>query len=948
MAYVSFPALALAAAFLAAVIIYNVLSVKTSPLSKIPDAGFGAAYSRLAWAFPREYCGTITIDLPKLHKKLGNSLSSWPVATLLTSAKARWFGSALQKCPSTPAKHTRRSTRLAANSRKTPESMENSFKMAILPYFQSRKSFPSPKSEPPSLTDRHRDPEQHSKRRRIMGQLFSRSKVPQVEKLILYHVDRFTSTIQRTGPKVDLMVASRALEADIMWARRLTRYKAAFSFGKSIQAIDSWANGNELAMVAKNDEKATWMPILTNFPLLSEVWELTEHWIFLTAGFRTPYAKGLKDFQCWCRESWSSTLSEGSKAEEKSSTGFPNLIRTLVQSGLPSETALSEAKENLGPGTDTTSATLAHILWALAHNPSYQSSLYQDLAAVSFVTDMTTLENIPRLQACVKEGIRWGAAAAAMLPRIVPKGGIQLHGNFIPEGTVLTSSPIWYLHDDTAFPSPDLYDPYRWLTEDGQGLRENALRDRFYIPFSRGANVCMGAHFAYLELYISVSQIIRSFNLEARSSVLTSKNTAHVNEGGGSWAPVPLPRRREWVAAVPIEKLEIKMRPRGPQAVLPNRLGAAYKADAPSEGQSNGLQCAVHPGKLVFSRHHCISSNHSLENVVRMDIFDELEAMARAASLTDHGEIDDETVNRWKTLFGFSSAEAIQKIEEYRANPDGIISDAHWDMVRDEEESRGFDRETYEYSCIRRQKAPHRELPQENQQHQLQALTFLVKLEGPLSSLKDLATAASIESLSTDSIFKATDTTGQATSFCKINGIAKVAIEAFLVDSKIEPGFRPTFIRYSKARKSLSSSSVYPSLGVDSTLPQHRLQIASPRPKQDEYPVWYFYGTLANRGVLNHLLGINPTYHSARIRCGRLRMWGSYKALVDDPSGNDSSIVEGKAFQVQDRDQEETLQVYETDRYEVVRCSIELAGERVVNGLTFRFIGELSENDQGA
>lgn len=95
---------------------------------------------------------------------------------------------------------------------------------------------------------------------------------------------------------------------------------------------------------------------------------------------------------------------------------------------------MSEASENLGPGTDTTSATLAHILWALAHNRSYQDALYQDLDIVSFATDMTTLEKIPRLQACVKEGIRWAGAAAAMLPRIVPPGGIELHNTFIPEG----------------------------------------------------------------------------------------------------------------------------------------------------------------------------------------------------------------------------------------------------------------------------------------------------------------------------------------------------------------------------------------------------------------------------------------------------------------------------------------------------------------------------------
>lgn len=121
----------------------------------------------------------------------------------------------------------------------------------------------------------------------------------------------------------------------------------------------------------------------------------------------------------------------------------------MVNSGLPPLTALSEATENLGPGTDTTSASLAHILWALAHNLSFQEELFQDLAAVSFSADMTSLENIPRLRACVKEGIRWTSAAAAMLPRIVPEGGVEFYGHFIPEGVCYVFDTLNSPHDET-------------------------------------------------------------------------------------------------------------------------------------------------------------------------------------------------------------------------------------------------------------------------------------------------------------------------------------------------------------------------------------------------------------------------------------------------------------------------------------------------------------------
>lgn len=60
--------------------------------------------------------------------------------------------------------------------------------------------------------------------------------------------------------------------------------------------------------------------------------------------------------------------------------------------------------------------------------------------------------------------------------------------------TVLSSSPIWYLRDKTAFPNPEEYDPYRWLTPDGASLSDGLpLRDKYYIPFSKGSNVCIGA-----------------------------------------------------------------------------------------------------------------------------------------------------------------------------------------------------------------------------------------------------------------------------------------------------------------------------------------------------------------------------------------------------------------------------------------------------------------------
>ncbi|KAL1614228.1 hypothetical protein SLS56_012160 [Neofusicoccum ribis] len=326
------------------------------------------------------------------------------------------------------------------------------------------------------------DPDEHAKRRRLMGQLFNLSQMDNLRELMLQQVNGLVHALRmKRNQAIDLVPACRALEADIV---------SSFGFGTAVGAIGSWSRGEELAMVAKNDEKATWMPMITNFPRVCLAWERLEDLLHTITGWRTIYSSAMREF-----DEWSASGFKANQAQEKEQAApLPNFIRVMVRSGLAPQSALSEAKEMLGPGTDTTSASLAHILWALAHNPQYQDDLYSDLSRNGFPEHMSSLEAIPKLKACVKEGIRWAGAAAAMLPRVTPKDGVELRGKFIPGGTILSSSPIWYLRDKTAFPNPEEYDPYRWLTPDGQGVSDGfPLRDKYYIPFSKGSNVCIGA-----------------------------------------------------------------------------------------------------------------------------------------------------------------------------------------------------------------------------------------------------------------------------------------------------------------------------------------------------------------------------------------------------------------------------------------------------------------------
>ncbi|KAE8384759.1 cytochrome P450 [Aspergillus alliaceus] len=358
-----------------------------------------------------------------------------------------------------------------------------------------------------------------------MGILFNRSKVPALTQMMLEEIARFQTLLKVLGKQgvVDLIPTCRSLESDIV---------SRFAFGSAIGAIDSLQQGQQLPIIKENDLKSSKMPVYTTFPSLVSMWHNFASVVFRLLGFEISSISSIENFETWAKEQLTATL------DTEKGPGL-SFLKVMAGSRISEQSALSEAKEMLGPGTDTTSATLAHILWALSLNQSLQEELVSDLRAAGWPTDMTTLESTSKLTACVKEGIRWTGAAAAMLPRIFLREAICLQGS-----TSQGVSPIWYLRDEATFPGPDRYRPNRWYAnEDGQLA---PLRDDYYIPFSKGPSTCIGIHFAYLELYLSLSQTLKRYHVRRAYGLGVSLDIE-----------ATLPHRREWVAAVPTGPLNV-------------------------------------------------------------------------------------------------------------------------------------------------------------------------------------------------------------------------------------------------------------------------------------------------------------------------------------------------------------------------------------------------------
>lgn len=346
-----------------------------------------------------------------------------------------------------------------------------------------------------------------------------------------------------------------------------------------------------------------------------------------------------------------------------------------------------------------------------------------------------------------------------------------------------------------------------------------------------------------------------------------------------------------------------------------------------------------------------------------MNILAELEALAATAELHQDFEPFEDEIVRWQNLFTYTYDEATKHIEVQKNDfARNRVSDEHWMMVKLKKESQGFSRDAYEHwiSLNANSSRFMSSQPQPTESIVCQAQSsYLIRMEGIMSTSKSIQDAADLLE-PPQSIQGSSENVD--VMFCMISGKAKSAIEAWLV--RQSSPFKPTFIRLSKAQKDLDSTSIYPTLSREATLPQHRLhrllshtnlQSTTPlnrnrswypsvSPLQEEYPVWYFfYGSLVEPAILSQVLCLPytkcpPIMTSAHIYGGIIKSWGGkYKALVD---GTDDDIVHGSAYQVQDRESEESLLLYETEKYEVVRCLIKTA-DRNFSGLTFRFMGSL-------
>lgn len=141
------------------------------------------------------------------------------------------------------------------------------------------------------------------------------------------------------------------------------------------------------------------------------------------------------------------------------------------------------------------------------------------------------MEKLPYLDAVAEESLRLGAPLGSF-PRIAPKGGAFIAGQFIPEGTIV-GVPAWaqMISEENFYPQPESFIPERWLPGGlGPGSRCNKnaimtfshgtfaharkLNFVMLIPRSAGPFGCMGKQFAHLEMRLVLAKTLLRYDLK--------------------------------------------------------------------------------------------------------------------------------------------------------------------------------------------------------------------------------------------------------------------------------------------------------------------------------------------------------------------------------------------------------------------------------------------------
>jgi cytochrome P450 len=179
---------------------------------------------------------------------------------------------------------------------------------------------------------------------------------------------------------------------------------------------------------------------------------------------------------------------------------------------------------------DTITSSATSLIMMLGRHTEWQDKLREEIASLGLNDDEGVpygqLDRLVLTEYAFKEALRLVPPVPSMPRRALRD--FEFRGYRIPAGTFVGISIAYTHYMPEHWPDPAKFDPMRFTPEASRGRHKYA-----WVPFGGGAHMCLGLHFATMQIRILMTHLLNRYRIELEPGA------------GDAWQFFPIPRPKD-------------------------------------------------------------------------------------------------------------------------------------------------------------------------------------------------------------------------------------------------------------------------------------------------------------------------------------------------------------------------------------------------------------------
>jgi cytochrome P450 len=215
----------------------------------------------------------------------------------------------------------------------------------------------------------------------------------------------------------------------------------------------------------------------------------------------------------------------------------PDLLNRLLDArdadgrGMSDRQVRDEVLTLFVAGHETTAITLAWTLDLLTHHPATYERVQAEVDALGRAPSAADVSRLPVTSSVIQEALRLYPAVYFFSRQAVRE--VQLGGHVFPRDTLLFISPYAIHRRRDLWPEPESFNPERFLPGRDEPDTACARARLAYMPFGAGPRICVGQHFAVLELQLVLATLMQRVRFEATAEARQPLAAMNLKPRGG-------------------------------------------------------------------------------------------------------------------------------------------------------------------------------------------------------------------------------------------------------------------------------------------------------------------------------------------------------------------------------------------------------------------------------